>query len=110
MSKLDLSSQAKWYLRGPWPIYRHTHADPEPKAMEELCDKGLAKTKVNPLTGIYWTITVEGIVIRNSILNHCPACISNTRHTAIQIEKYHSEAGKGFSKEHGSPKPKAEAE
>ena len=33
----------------------------------------------------------------------CPACASNRFHGVSEWQKYHPEAGKGFSREHGAP-------
>jgi hypothetical protein len=59
----NLSEQAKWYLRGNFPVYERPavgHAAPEPKAMQELVRAGLAFfTNIFPV-GNCWLLTDAG--------------------------------------------------
>jgi len=56
---MKLSNQAKWYFYGSWPVFAKApvgYKDPEPKAMQELVDAGLAER-----VGKYWKLTAIGI-------------------------------------------------
>ena len=65
---MNLSGQATWYLRGSFPVYERPcvgHASVEPKAMQELVDKGLAVFQKHPLLGNYWGLTAAGSTEKN---------------------------------------------
>ena len=58
-----LSSQAKWYLNGCWPVYVQPTVGnhrPEPKAMEELEKAGLAFFVADIFRGNHWALTDAG--------------------------------------------------
>lgn len=63
---MELSSQAKWYLGGQWPVYKKNHTNPEPKAMEELVTKGYAKYEAGYLITA-WTLTKKGQEAREEL-------------------------------------------
>ena len=65
-----LSNQAKWYLGGNYPVYLQPavgHAKPEPKAMQELVDNGLAFFTKHPLLGDFWLLTQAGEQARHEM-------------------------------------------
>ena len=66
---MQLSGQAQWYLRGSFPVYERKAVGErfsvEPKAMQELVDKGLAVRKEHPLLGWYWSLTAAGSLEKN---------------------------------------------
>lgn len=60
MEKINLSEQAKWYLRGNWPIYPNEKPKPEPTAINELIKHGMVIETKNIIS--YWNLTDFGRV------------------------------------------------
>lgn len=57
---IQLSEQAKWYLRGEWPIYVNENPKPEPKALQELASKGIIIELKDLLKNKCWHLTEFG--------------------------------------------------
>lgn len=48
----------------------------------------------------------DEITIDRTYNPKCPSCIDKIIHTVRNWKEYHPHAGEGYSKEHGSPRPK----
>lgn len=63
---MNLSPQAQWYLRGPFPVVAsgvYGHRKPEPTAMASLVAAGLCEER-DDVTGRSWVLTAAGRAAR----------------------------------------------